>query len=147
MYGGDFKGGASPLMWVRKGGQPLAAHTNCGFCDPAHAAVKPEIVSVAGANMQWGHFVCPSSSQKRGSAAFDLILQSTWGLSSPGKQVGRSSTLRRKRARFGVEKVNSGQNICNRVTSVGNGKNFEKQAQSSTPLRVKVASCKVFMTD
>ena len=36
-----------------------------------------------------------------------------------------------KGAKFGVEKVNGGQNICNRVTSVGNGKNFEKQAQCS----------------
>ena len=81
-------------------------------------------MSVAGANMQWGHFICPSSSQKRESTAFDLILQSAWGLSSPGKQVGR-------RAKLGVEKVNGGQNICNRVASVGNGKNFEKQAQCS----------------
>ena len=37
----------------------------------------------------------------------------------------------RKGAKFGVEQVNSGQNICNRDGSVGNGKNFEKQAQSS----------------
>ena len=36
-----------------------------------------------------------------------------------------------KGAKFGVEKVNSGQNICSRDASVGNGKNFEKQAQSS----------------
>ena len=36
-----------------------------------------------------------------------------------------------KGAKFGVEKVNGGQNICNRVASVGNGKNFEKQAQPS----------------
>ena len=61
-------------------------------------AVKPEIVGVAGASMQWGHFVCPSSSQKRESTAFDLILRSAWGLSSPGKQVGRSSTPCRKRS-------------------------------------------------
>ena len=32
---------------------------------------------------------------------------------------------------FWVDKVNGGQNICNRVARVGNGKNFEKQAQSS----------------
>ena len=59
-----------------------------------------EIVGVAGADMQWGHFVCPSSSQKRESTAFDLILRSAWGLSSPGKQVGRStcSTPCRKRS-------------------------------------------------
>ena len=36
-----------------------------------------------------------------------------------------------KGAKFGVEKVNGGQNICSRYASVGNGKNFEKQAQSS----------------
>ena len=36
-----------------------------------------------------------------------------------------------KGAKFGAEKVNGGQNICNRDASVGNGKNFEKQAQSS----------------
>ena len=32
---------------------------------------------------------------------------------------------------FGVEKVNGGQNMCSRDDSVGNGKDFEKQAQSS----------------
>ena len=36
-----------------------------------------------------------------------------------------------KRAKFGVQKVNGGQNICNTCASVGNGKNFEKQAQHS----------------
>ena len=56
------------------------------------------MVGVADANMQWGHFVCPSSSQKRESTAFDLILRSAWGLSSPGKQVGRISTPCRKRS-------------------------------------------------
>ena len=55
-------------------------------------AVEPEIVGVADANMQCGHFVCPSSSQKKESTAFDLIRRSAWGLSSPSKQVGRSST-------------------------------------------------------
>ena len=36
-----------------------------------------------------------------------------------------------KGAKFEVEKVNGGQNICSRDASVGNGNNFEKQAQSS----------------
>ena len=36
-----------------------------------------------------------------------------------------------KGAKFGAEKMNGGQNICNRDAIVGNGKNFEKQAQSS----------------
>ena len=55
-------------------------------------AVKPEIMGVGGANVQWGHSVCPSPSQKRESIAFDLIPWSAWGSSSPRKQVGRSST-------------------------------------------------------
>ena len=51
---------------------------------------------------------------------------------SGGKQVGRSSTpCQKRRYVFGVEKVNSGQNICSRDTSVGNGKHFEKQAKPS----------------
>ena len=37
----------------------------------------------------------------------------------------------RKRAKFEVKKVKDGQNICNRDASVGEGKNLEKQAQSS----------------
>ena len=39
-----------------------------------------------------------------------------------------------KRAKFEVEKVNGGQNICNTVASDGNGKNFLKQAQCSKGL-------------
>ena len=94
-------------MEVRRGHNPLTAHTIWVFSDPTHAiwwvaetflAVKPEIVGVAGANMQWGRFVCPSCNQKRESIAFELILRSTRGLSSPGKHVGRSSTPCRKRS-------------------------------------------------
>ena len=59
------------------------------------------------------------------STVFELILQSGWELSSPGKQVGRSSTPVGKGAKFGVEKVNGGPS---RDTSVKNGKYFEKQA-------------------
>ena len=43
-----------------------------------------------------------------------------------------------KGAMFVVEKVNDGHIICNRVASVGNGKNFEKQAQSSKGVRVNI---------
>ena len=99
-YGGNFKGGVPPLTGIRRGQSPLAAYAICGFSDPAliSLAVKPEIVGVAGANMQWGHFVCPSSSQKMESTAFDLILRRVWRLSSPSKRVGRSSTPCRKRS-------------------------------------------------
>ena len=107
------------------------------FGDPAHAiwwvadislAVEPEVVGVAGANMQWGRFVCPSCCQKRESTAFELILRSDWGLSSPGSKLVEVVLHVGKGAKFGVEKVNGGQNICSRDASVGNVKNFEKQA-------------------
>ena len=81
--------------------------------------------------MQWGHFVCPSSSQKRESTAFDLILRSGWDFRVPVSELVEVVLHVRKGAKFGAEKVNGSQNICNRDTSVGNGKNFEKQAQSS----------------
>ena len=93
--------------------------------------MKPEIVGVAGANMQWGHFVSPSSSQKRESTAFDLILRCAWDFQVPVSKLVEVVLHVGKGAKFGVEKVNGGQIICNRVASVGNGKNFEKQAQCS----------------
>ena len=62
------------------------------------AEIFPDIVGVAGANMQWSRFVCPSCSQKKENTAFESVLRSAWGLSSPCKQVGRSSTPCRKRS-------------------------------------------------
>ena len=84
--------------------------------------------------MQWGHFVCPSSSQKMESTAFDLIGKSYETLGDFRVPVSKWVEVVLhvgKGARFGIEKVNGGQNVCSRVASVGNGKNFEKQAQSS----------------
>ena len=81
--------------------------------------------------MQWGRFICPSCSQKRESTAFDLILQSAWGLSSPGKQVGRSSTPCPKRSQVWDRESEWWPKYMHRDVSVGNGKNVEKQAQSS----------------
>ena len=75
--------------------------------------------------MQWGHFVCPSSSQKRENT---VVLRSAWRLSSPSKQVDRNVVLHvGKRAKFGVEKMNGNQNICSRHTSLGNRKNFKNK--------------------
>ena len=82
--------------------------------------------------MQWGHFVSCSSNQNRESTAFELILRSACEPSSSGKQVGRNSTARWKKGQvWGRESEWWPNYICNRVASVGNGKNFEKQAQSS----------------
>ena len=61
-------------------------------------AVKPDIMGVAGANMQRGHFVCPSCSQKKENTVFQLVLRSAWGVLSPGKQVASSSIQCRKRS-------------------------------------------------
>ena len=40
--------------------------------------------------MQWN--------QKREKNAFEIVVQNAWGVSSPSKQVARSSTLCRKRS-------------------------------------------------
>ena len=88
-------------------------------------------MGVVAANIHWGRFVCPSCSQKKEKAAFELFLRSAWGLLSPSKQVLEVVLHVGKVAKFGAHKVNSGQDICSRVASVGNWKNFEKQAQCS----------------
>ena len=85
-YRKNFKGDAPPLIEVGRELSPLTTHEKCGLSDPTHMLCwlaeafpllqKTEIVGVVGANMQWGHFVYHSSSQKRESIALDLILQS-----------------------------------------------------------------------
>ena len=90
-------------------------------------------MSVAGANMQWGRFVCPSCSQNRENTEFELVLRSACGLSVLVSKLLEVHVVLQvgKGAKFGVLKVNGGQNICSRDASVGKEKNFEKQAQSS----------------
>ena len=82
--------------------------------------------------MQWGCFVCPSCSQKWESTAFELVLhvyEVLGGFRVPVSKLVEVVIHVGEGAKFGVEKVNNGLNICSRDTSVGNGKNFEKQAQ------------------
>ena len=63
--------------------------------------------------------------------AFELVLQSAWELSSPGKQVARSSTPCQKRSQVWGTESERWPKYMSRDASVGNKKNFEKQAQSS----------------
>ena len=97
---GNIKG-RPPVNGVRRGPCNLGIQGPCPHnlvgSQDISLAVKPDIVGVAGANMQWGHFVCPSCSQKRENTAFELVIQSVWETLSPSKQVGRSSTPCRKR--------------------------------------------------
>ena len=77
--GGGWVGWGVPLLM--RGRRSLAAYAILGISDHVHTiflAVKPNIVGVAGANMQWGHFVCPSCCQKRENTEFELVLQSTF---------------------------------------------------------------------
>ena len=83
-------------------------------------------MGVVSANMQWARFFLPSCSEKRKSTVFELILQSTWGLSSPGKQVGRSSTLCQKRSQVWDRENEQWPYYMQQGRSVGNGKHFEK---------------------
>ena len=134
--------GSLPVNGSWKGVQPPRHPCNLGIQWPhphnlasswdISLAVKPDIVSIPGANMQWGRFICHSCSQlKEGTNCIWIVLWSTWELSSPGKQVAEVVLHVRKGAKFGVQKVNGGQDICCRYASVGDGKIFEKQAQSS----------------
>ena len=91
-------------------------------------------MGVAGANMQWDHFVCPTASQKRESTAFDLILEAIGNFRVPVSKFVEVVLHVRKGAKFGVEKVNGGQNICNKCASVGNGKNFKKTSSALSGL-------------
>ena len=83
-------------------------------------------MGVAGANMQWGRFVCPSCSQKREEIALEY-----WGLLSLGKQAARSSNLCWKRGQVWGTESEQWPRYLSKDVSVGNGKNFEKQAQCS----------------
>ena len=86
-YGGNFKGGVTPSIGVGRGCSPLPPTQ---FGD----SVVPPTQSDRSSWCQRavGLFVCPSCSQMRENTAFELVLQSTWRLSSPGKDVARSST-------------------------------------------------------
>ena len=102
--GGIFKGGIPPVKWGTAPSLPTQIVVSA--TSPTHSggylrhllAVEPEIMCAASANMQWGHFVSPSFSQKRESTAFGLILRNAWRLSSLGKQLGKSSTPCRKKS-------------------------------------------------
>ena len=58
----------------------LTPPTQSGGSGDIFLAVKPKIVGVAGANIQWGCFVGPSCSQKIESTAFELILAKQFGI-------------------------------------------------------------------
>ena len=80
--------------------------------------------------MQWGRFVCPSCYQKRKNPIFELIYKALGDFQVPVSNLLEVVLHVKKAATFGVQKVNGGQDICSRDTSVGNEKNCEKQAQS-----------------
>ena len=69
--GRDFKGGLPSLMGVQKGCKCSHPSNLLGSSDVS-LAVNPDIVVVAYANMQWGHFVCPSYCQKRGEHSISI---------------------------------------------------------------------------
>ena len=83
--------------------------------------------------MQWGCFLCPSCSQKRENTVFQLVLRNAWELSVSVSKLLEVVLHVGKGTEFWVtvHKVNSCQDISSRDASVGNRKNFKKQAQSS----------------
>ena len=71
LIGRDFKGDLLSLMGVQKGCKCSHPCNLLGSSDVS-LAVNPDIVVVAYANMQWGHFVCPSYCQKRGEHSISI---------------------------------------------------------------------------
>ena len=108
-------------MGVGRGNSPLATHAIWGFSDPAHA-----IWWVAGANMQ-----CLVAVKRGRALHLNQSYEALGDFRFPVCKLVGVVLHVGKGAKFGVEKVNGGQNICSRDASVGNGKHFEKQAQSS----------------
>ena len=100
-----------PCNLVGSWNTSLAGYCGCSWCQhTARSVCLPQLLS------------------KRENTAFEWVLQSARGLSSPGKQVARSSTplLEKKPATFGVTVAKI---YATRDTSVGNRNNCEKQAQ------------------
>ena len=103
----DYRGSLRRVSLVKgclKGAHPIATNTIWEFSGHAllvgswDISLAVNIMVVAGANLEWGCFVCPSCSQKRENTAFELVLRSTWRLSSPSKDVARGSTQCWKRS-------------------------------------------------
>ena len=59
---------------------------------------------------------------KEGDAAFDLVLQIAWNFWVSVSKLLEVVFHVEKGAKFGVQKVNNGQDICSRASSFGNGK-------------------------
>ena len=108
-----------PMKMARKddGGLNIMYRRSLGFQWPhphnlvsswdISLAVKPDIMGVAGPNMQWSCFVCPSCYQKRENTAF--VLGDFWVLENKLLQIVLHVG---KGIKFGVEKGNGGQDIC-----------------------------------
>ena len=86
--GGILKGGCLLVNGGSKGAVPPHCPRNLVGSWDISFAVKPDIVGVAGANMQF----CLPQLQSKKNTAFEIVQWSDWILSSPSKQVGRCST-------------------------------------------------------
>ena len=115
----NYKRGCPPVEWGRRGCSPSPpTQFRVSVSLPIQSGVSGWKSCYCGV---WGHFLCPNCCQMRENTA------------STGKQVARStcSTLRQKRSKVWVQKLNGGRDICRKATSVGNGKNYEKYSQYS----------------
>ena len=89
-------------------------------------------MGVAGTNRQWGHFVAPVL-VKRGRALHLIYYEALGDFRAPVRMIVEVVLNVGKGAKFGVQKVNSGQNACNRYASVGMGRILKIKL---SPLRV-----------
>ena len=85
-----------------------------------------------------GSLCLPQLLSKEGEQPIELGLQALGNLWVLLSKLLEVVVHVRKKAKLGVQKVNSGQDICNRTTSDGNGKNCEKPVQSSKGIMLVV---------
>ena len=110
----------------QKGAQPLTTHSIYQWPHPSNLVgswhisltIKPNIVGVDGANLQRGRIDCPSCCQRERTLHWNHRVAVS-NLLKVVLHVGKG-------AKFEVQKVKSGQDMCSGATSVGNGKNSKK---------------------
>ena len=122
-------------MGVRRGAVPFAANAICKFGDPTHAIWWVAETFPLLWNLISGVKLVPTCSGvvlfapvavKKGEHCIWIKSKEAIGdFPVPVNKLVEVVLHVGKGAKFGVEEVNGGQNICSRDASVGNGKNFE----------------------
>ena len=112
-------------------GVSVTPPTQSGWWLKHFSCWKPDIVGVADAKMWWGCFGCLSCCQRGRTLHVTLFYEALRNFKVLVSKLLEVVLHVGKGAKFGVQRVNSGQVVCSKVANVGSGKNCEKHAQCS----------------